>query len=125
MGPVAEMMKFTTATVIFTIFLVVSPVFSAPEIKPAEDRFFCMSTAEQTCANSCAGLDPKLLRHLRFLVFHQASMFSSGCSHVCDHSSINHSHNNYQDLVVGMGTMGNRRMAEDVLSGETQSLINN
>merc|ERR1712080_236700 len=61
MGPVAEMMKSTTATVIFTIFLVVSPVFSAPKIKPAEDRFFppfnCLSTAEQTCANSCAGLD--------------------------------------------------------------------
>merc|ERR1712112_130135 len=57
MGPVAEMMKVTTATVIFTILLVIWPVFSAPEIKPAEDRFFCMSNAEQTCANSCAGLD--------------------------------------------------------------------
>merc|ERR1711890_89158 len=57
MGPVAEMIKSTTATVIFTIFLVVSPVFSAPEMKPAEDRFFCMATAEQTCANACAGLD--------------------------------------------------------------------
>merc|ERR1711955_40538 len=51
---IAEM-KAYTALRIFLLFLVVSPGLSAPQIKSAEDRFFCKLTAPQTCANSCAG----------------------------------------------------------------------
>merc|ERR1712080_10884 len=50
-------MKSHTALRILIIFLVVSPGLSAPQIKSAEDRFFCKMAAPQTCANSCAGQD--------------------------------------------------------------------
>merc|ERR1712240_560726 len=48
-------MKAYIAIRILLIFLVVSPGLSAPQIKSAEDRFFCKLFAPQTCANSCAG----------------------------------------------------------------------